>query len=1245
MAHTPGLDPQTLEALLPKETAFDDKSFRHHFDTASPEEQVAEAIRRNEMDRHLLELYRESFSKDHKEFAAMLLGQFQQSRQLTTAAVGMIPWAKAVVAMQLIQDACQETLNPKQREEMGRIQATGQEVIALTFMRCRETVTRFLDSVKIEYSETIEAARVERERKRVAAGKPARPVLQSPTAASEGFKGMRSELKEKELQMKQILTALADVRDDPDESMRLAVEYANCKAACAALSVSLKEVDANVVLHDDWIHRHFTPALREAASSILHGYAHPQLKPWANAMDCLSAFTQPHAVSTLNTLFCSLAAEVISCKAPLSEQHPAVFSHLFSETPRNNSSSNNNNNNNNSAQNSPSNRAFTGGASTPSHTPRSALSRRFSRSLHPGGAEAAGALLFTRALLDALPDDDYALVDACFRSDVLRRAREGDAGELSDWASAVTLLHQYLAEIERNMDIVAAEAEKHRELIATLQHFHAAGLYEMFMDVFETRHVRVADAIISEADAFASFPQAAAAEEEEEDCSNGPDECSEDAASLVSARKAASLRSKATTRAAAPANTLLQWAEAVSRVTKPPGIETFESILSYDSKHKGDIENHLLSSTKTRFRHGLLYLKNMMGFDDREWRPIIRTARAELPDPNAASAEEVTPEKIEWIFAGSELQEYLKITETHMRRIVDLYHLRKTDIDGAVDALPSPLEVCLASNNSRTTEMLAERRLAEEKGKSRELEEEARNVEDIAFRLDSSGLRDARDAELTVSDSEGCSEDYKRHLHLLTAGATRGLDDYNENVIPGGSAERRQGRDANESAGRNLLCAPGGLRSAESTPLVPLVSPMSDDVTPDAIAFPLDAPSPGSSHSSDPAARGKPGGNARCQDQSTPGITASHVSLRTTPEQPDLAAAALTPTPPLRPATSTSPDLDCSSPKPSSQERTPPDANAAGPAMPASPLRRKVCGLRVVTEQPEVPADPPQQAGQDEEPEDAASTVASSIGRSPAAKKKKKVVKKKKKPQADGAEGEPYGETGEARPKQAPGMKRKKSLRVGTGEPGNEERSGAVNALVLQHDDLAVVEASCTPKAHENLNPLKLSVSAFGKHSIRPSMDLTPTSLAGTPTAAAVAGRSTGGSEGSMVNRGPRGFGGAAAPGSLTQTEGLSSLASLSGTFNASNETAGSVATPAKPVASSSAAAAAQFEPRLVQCRPLSPPRTPQHIARFGRVGPDDAPDTIRILVQPRQPRTLAEAAQANPSLGGGLIFVQPCER
>eukprot|EP01059_Diplonema_ambulator_P020207 TRINITY_DN3391_c2_g2_i1.p1 TRINITY_DN3391_c2_g2~~TRINITY_DN3391_c2_g2_i1.p1 ORF type:complete len:1036 (+),score=349.25 TRINITY_DN3391_c2_g2_i1:125-3109(+) len=260
----------------------------------SDEERLQEALNRNALDNQMLELYHECFTDRHLDLAALLMEQWNESQkdptnknmQFTPDALKLIPWAKAVVTMQLIQIAGQSTTNEEERAKIGSIQANGQEVIALNYKRCKGEIDRMLVALND-------------------AGSGAQEDGHSPSNKAV-VDQMTADIRRNEQQMKTILEQLESGVDD-SKAMSLAVEYAAIKSATAAMVSDLQIQDPQKMMHDDWIIDNFTKPLQKAASDVLNSSAYPELKVWANAMDSLTAFTQQGTVEMLNNLLLNVA--------------------------------------------------------------------------------------------------------------------------------------------------------------------------------------------------------------------------------------------------------------------------------------------------------------------------------------------------------------------------------------------------------------------------------------------------------------------------------------------------------------------------------------------------------------------------------------------------------------------------------------------------------------------------------------------------------------------------------------------------------------------------------------------------------------------------------------------------------------------------------------------------------------------------------------------------------------------------
>eukprot|EP01064_Diplonema_japonicum_P028390 TRINITY_DN4349_c1_g2_i2.p1 TRINITY_DN4349_c1_g2~~TRINITY_DN4349_c1_g2_i2.p1 ORF type:complete len:1007 (+),score=300.09 TRINITY_DN4349_c1_g2_i2:83-3022(+) len=508
------LDPQMLAALMPAESAFGDETFKHHFDKMSEEERMKEALNRNALDNQMLGLYHECFTDRHLDLAALLMEQHTESMKdptnedlkFTESALKLVPWAKAVVTMQLIHIAGQSTTDLEEKGKIGVIQANGQEVIALNYQRCKPEIESMLSALS-------------------EAGGPQDTGAASPSN-TDAIKQMNAEVRQNEQRMKTILEQLeAGVEDT--KAMGLAVEYAAMKAATAAMVNDIQLQDPQKMMHDDWMIDNFTKPLQKAASEVLKSSAYPELKVWANAMDSLTAFTQQGTVEMLNSLLINV-----------SNAYKANQQNI-----------------------------------------KSKLSRRTSRVVQ-AATQFNRAGYFLHAVC-ALDEADWADANVALTSEARNLAGKLEPGDevLQDWASNVSLLEQYAKEVEKNIDVVIEEREKHNSVITSLLH-SSNTVYEQFMNAFDSSHLRIAEHVES--------------------------------------------------------GTILdKWATAVKEISIPPDYKVFDTISLYNKHNKGAISKTPKASTS--FNSGLLYLKNMLILPVSEWKAVVRTSRCDITDSIPAS--------------------------------------------------------------------------------------------------------------------------------------------------------------------------------------------------------------------------------------------------------------------------------------------------------------------------------------------------------------------------------------------------------------------------------------------------------------------------------------------------------------------------------------------------------------------------------------------------------------------------------
>ena len=438
------LDPDMLSALMTEQDALDEDRYKHLFDNMTEEERMKEAQARSELDTMMQDLYQECFTDKHLDLAGMLMEHFNAAKrnpdatemQFTPDALKIIPWAKALVAMQLVQLAAQSTTDAEERAKIGEIQYKGIEIIALNYRSCREEITTMLLALA-----DVGAAKKDASAPSSRPGSPSASPRRGSLLPQEEFNRMEAEVRTNEAKMAAILEKLQNGASDAD-AMELATEYSTLKAATNAILGDIKLKDPQVLVHEDWMEVNFTEKLRKIGAEVLNSTAYPELKKWANSMDALTAFTQDHSVTMLNDLLHSL-------------------SNIYKQN-------------------------------------RTALSPKVGRknksrigTLQAEGVKLNRAACFIRSFT-ALDDDDW--MDACVAftpeatTVVEQLSEQQDEKSLAEWASNVTLIVEYAREVERNIETVIEEREANVSLIATLLFADASGLYQKFLNCFENQH-------------------------------------------------------------------------------------------------------------------------------------------------------------------------------------------------------------------------------------------------------------------------------------------------------------------------------------------------------------------------------------------------------------------------------------------------------------------------------------------------------------------------------------------------------------------------------------------------------------------------------------------------------------------------------------------------------------------------------------------------------------------------------------
>eukprot|EP00754_Rhynchopus_humris_P051510 Rhum_TRINITY_DN9590_c0_g1::Rhum_TRINITY_DN9590_c0_g1_i1::g.34207::m.34207 len=432
------IDPKLLEGLLKEEDATTDKQLQQLVRGMTDEECIAEAEKRSEMDSMLQSLYCECYTDRHLDLAGMLMEQYNECRQhpenaelqFTREATMLVPWAKAMVAMQLVQLAGQSTTDEKDRAHIGEIKYKGIELIALNYKRCSEQITNMLTALA-DAGVFGDGGGGDGGGGAAAGGGNAVGGSRSgsphsqPSVSQDQLAQMQAEVRQNEARMAEILKLLEAGGQGDDAALALATEYTTLKAATNAVVNDIRLKDPQQLIHAEWMHASFTPERRALATRLLaaNPAPYPELRPWAAAMDALDAFTQEATVGALNTLLLALANTYREHRGALSPK----------------------------------------------------LRKNKSRigSLRSEGISLNRSACFIRAHT-ALDDEDWNAACLAFTPDaaaVLEAVMDGgDAAEaaLAEYASNVPLLVEYAQQAERSIAAVVEEGERHEALLSSL---------------------------------------------------------------------------------------------------------------------------------------------------------------------------------------------------------------------------------------------------------------------------------------------------------------------------------------------------------------------------------------------------------------------------------------------------------------------------------------------------------------------------------------------------------------------------------------------------------------------------------------------------------------------------------------------------------------------------------------------------------------------------------------------------------